>query len=248
MVFKKTIKFIRDRDWRITLGTIITFIWIVGSVWYVVDISKLDDEQTHSMATVGSFLEGAFAPLAFMWLILGMFIQQRELANNTEAIRRTVAQSEIQTQALLATEMNARQGTFFKISEEVKMQLGGISGMLLMSSLGPPGSGRFDREKMDELFSLVANGDTSIFARRFLVNDYDEEGGLPALFYETEIRRRHTLNYQCNYERLCRLARNCDVDGIIEDALRDSAFGLLYQRMLTHAPDEGSELRGAINS
>jgi hypothetical protein len=235
-LLKKAIKMITDRDWRITLGALITILWIVGGIFYVVVISGADSEQAYSMDVVGSFLEGAFAPLAFMWLVLGMFIQQEELANNTEAIRRTVEQSEIQTQALLASEMNARQETFFKIAEEVKLQLGGISGMLLMSSLGPPGSGRFDLEKMDEFFASVANGDASAFARQFLMTDYDEEGGLPELFYGTEIRRKHTKNYQQSFERLCRLARNCDVDNIIEDALIESAFGLLYQRMVAIPP------------
>ncbi|NNC99643.1 MAG: hypothetical protein HKN85_05635 [Gammaproteobacteria bacterium] len=237
---KKLGSFIRKRDWRITVGASITLFWIIGSIWYVIDISVDDAEQTHSMATMGSFLEGAFAPLAFMWLVLGMFIQQRELANNTEAIRHTVQQSEIQTQVLLATEMNARRDTFFEISKEVKLQLGGISGMLLMSSLGPPGSGRYDRQKMQELFAHLANGDTSLFARMFISTDYDEEGGLPELFYGTEIRQRHTANYMRSFERLCRLARNCDIDDIIEDALKEGAFGLLYQRMVTCAPQENS--------
>ena len=241
MFLKKIIKFISDRDWRITLGTVITLFWIAGSVWYV---GQADEEQTHSMATMGSFLEGAFAPLAFMWLVLGMFIQQRELANNTEAIRRTVEQSEMQTQAITANEMNARQESFFKISEEVKLQLGGISGMLFMSSLGPPGVERYDREKMDELFSHVASGDTSVFARLFLSTDFDDEGGLPELYYGTEIRRRHTTNYMRSYVRLCRLARNCDVDNIIEDALTEGAFGMLYESMLTHAPGDKPEQQG----
>lgn len=238
MFIKKVSRFFGGRDWRITLGSIITFIWIGGGVWYVAAISQADDEQTHSMATVGNFLEGAFAPLAFMWLVLGMFIQQRELSDNTEAIRRTVEQSEMQTEALLASEMNARQDTFFKISEEVKLQLGGISGMLFVSGLGPPGSGRFDREKVDELFAHVANGDTTIFARLYLMTDYEEEGGLPELFYGTEIRQRHTANFIRSYERLIRLAKNCDVEKIIEDALLESAFGLVYQRMLDHSPAE----------
>jgi len=42
-----------------------------------------------------------------------LFIQQRELADNTEVMRRTVEQSEMQTQAIAAIEMNARQETFF---------------------------------------------------------------------------------------------------------------------------------------
>jgi hypothetical protein len=39
------------------------------------------------------------------------------------------------------------------------------------------------------------------------------------------------------FERLRRLARNCDVDGIIEASLLENAFGLLYRRMRAHNPD-----------
>jgi len=37
-------------------------------------------------ADIGSFLEGAFAPLAFLWLVIGHFMQQREIASPTKAI------------------------------------------------------------------------------------------------------------------------------------------------------------------
>ncbi len=90
---------------------------MAGGVWYVHGIYASDPAQTNSIDAVGSFLEGVFAPLAFLWLILGLFIQQRELADNTEAIRHSVLQSEKQTLAIAATEMNARQETFFKIAE-----------------------------------------------------------------------------------------------------------------------------------
>jgi hypothetical protein len=43
------------------------------------------------------------------------------------------------------------------------------------------------------------------------------------------------------FERLCRLAQNCDVDGIIEDSLLQNAFGLLYRRMQDHAPQRSDE-------
>jgi len=151
-------RLIHDTDWRIWLGIIITLVWIVGGGWYVLQVSETQPTQNFSLAAVGSFLEGAFAPLAFLWLVLGLFIQQRELANNTEAIRRTSVQSEKQTLAIAATEMNARQETFFKIAENVKHQLGGISGMLLMSSLGPVGSGKFSREEMNEHFRRRPRG------------------------------------------------------------------------------------------
>jgi hypothetical protein len=109
--------------------------------------------------------------------VIGLFIQQQELANNTEALRKTSEQSEIQTQAIAATEMNARQGTFFKIAESVRHQLGGISGMLLVSGLGPVGSGRISRDQMDELFRQSAGGDYEVFARMFISMDFLEEGG-----------------------------------------------------------------------
>lgn len=225
-----------DRDWRIWLGLIITVFWIVGGLWYLSRVSETTPNQNFSLEAVGSFLEGAFAPLAFLWLVIGLFIQQRELANNTEAIRRTSEQSEKQTQAIAATEMNARQETFFKIAQSVRHQLGGISGMLLISGLGPVGSGRIDRDQTDEMFAQAAAGDYEVFARMFLSVDYMEEGGIGELFYGTDIRKRHTKNFMRTFERLCRLAHNCDVDGIIEDSLMQSAFGLLYRRMQEHAP------------
>ena len=38
-------------------------------------------------ADIGSFLEGAFAPLAFLWLVIGYFLQKKELRQNTDAMK-----------------------------------------------------------------------------------------------------------------------------------------------------------------
>jgi hypothetical protein len=228
----KIVHFLHDTDWRIWLGISITLLWIFGGGWYILQVSETSPTQNFSLAAVGSFLEGAFAPLAFLWLVLGLFIQQRELANNTEAIRRTSEQSEKQTLAIAATEMNARQETFFKIAENVKNQLGGISGMLLVSSVGPVGSGRMSREQMDDYFAQAARGDNTVFARMFISTDFLDEGGLQEMLYGTEIRTKHSHNFIRAFEKLLRLARNCDVDSIIEDSLMQGAFGLLYTRML----------------
>ena len=235
----KIVRFFADRDWRIWLGLVITITWIGGGMWYIGLVSETTPTQNFSIEAVGSFLEGAFAPLAFLWLVIGLFIQQQELANNTEALRKTSEQSEMQTQAIAATEMNARQETFFKIAESVKHQLGGISGMLLMSGIGLVGSGRISRDQMDDLFAQSAKGDSMVFARMFISMDFLEEGGLAELLYGTEIRTRHTANFMRTFERLCRLAKNCDVDGIIEDSLMQNAFGLLYQRMQEYKPQRG---------
>ena len=242
------ISFIRKTDWRIWLGITVTLLWISGGVWYVLQVSETEPSQNFSLAAVGSFLEGAFAPLAFLWLVLGLFIQQRELANNTEAIRRTSEQSEKQTLAIAATEMNARQETFFKIAENVKNQLGGISGMLLVSSLGPVGSGKMSRDEMDEHFAQAAKGDESVFARMFISKDFLDEGGLSEMLFGTEIRTRHSHNFMRAFEKLMRLAKNCDVDNIIQDSLMQGAFGLLYIRMRDHDPAATGEAAIAADS
>jgi hypothetical protein len=110
--------------------------------------------------------------------------------------------------------------------------------MLFMSGLGPIGSGRYSRDEMDEYFENSANGDCEVFARQFMTIEFLEEGGLAALFYETDIRRNHTKNFRRTYSRLIRLAEGCDVDGIIVDSLRQSAFGLLNDRMTSYEPDD----------
>ena len=234
--------FVRARDWRIWFGVIVTFLWIVGGIWYVITVTRSTPELEFSLDVIGSFLEGAFAPLAFLWLVIGLFIQQRELAANSEALRKTSEQSEIQTAAIAATEMNARQETFFKIKEAVCQQLGGIAGMLYSSSAGPRGTGAMSRAEMDEYFKQVADGDYEIFARLVLGEGMLGSGDLTELFYGTELRTRHTRNYMRTFERLCRLAQNCDVDGIIEDSLMQNAFGLLYlsMRKADPAPATGS--------
>ena len=235
---KRFVKVLRERDWRIWFGLVITFFWLSGGIWYVVESIDSDSGQVLTLGALGSLLEGAFAPLAFLWLVLGLFIQQGELAKHSDALRRTSEQSEKQTQAIAATEMNARQETFFKIADNVARQLGGITGMLFMSGLGPAGSGRYDREEMDAFFQNASNGDHEIFARQFLTMDYLKEGGLPELLYGTEIRRKHCRNFRRTFERLLKFAEGCDVDGIIVDSMLQTGFGLLYSRMEHHRPSE----------
>ena len=104
--------------------------------------------------------------------------------------------------------------------------------------MGPAGDGRMSREQMDEYFTSAGSGDSEIFARQFISNNYIEEGGLAELFYGTALRGEHCKNFIQTFERLRKLAQNCDIDGIIEGSLMHSAFGLLYVRMLEHRPGD----------
>lgn len=237
---RKAISFLRQIDWRIFMGVIITVFWIAGGIVYIRG-SNLSQATFYDIPLdeIGSFLEGAFAPLAFLWLVIGLFIQQRELADNTEVLRQTSIQSEKQTQAIAATEMNARQETFFKIAENVRGQLGGITGMLFISCMGATEGQLVSRERIEQLWHMLARRDDSVFSREFLLIDAEDYGGYEALFYKTEIRRRHTRNFMQTFDKLMAMAKNCDNEnGIITGSLAQSAHGLLYNRMREHQPDD----------
>ncbi|MGB5749584.1 MAG: hypothetical protein WBM69_21595 [Desulfobacterales bacterium] len=234
----RTFSRLRQVDWRIFLGIIITVLWIIAGVVYLsgAQISKANIYDI-PLENIGSFLEGAFAPLAFLWLVIGLFIQQRELADNTEVLRQTSIQSEKQTQAIAATEMNARQETFFKIAENVKHQLGGITGMLFISCMGSTEGQIVAKERIEEMFNMLAKHDDQVFSREFLLFNAEDYGGYEALFYKTEIRQRHTENFIKTFDRLLQMAKDCDnVNGIITDSLAQTAHGLLYYRMQKHRP------------
>ena len=151
---------LRRIDWRIFLGIILTLIWIAVGLAYLLGSSSLRQTVYDiPIDAIGSFLEGAFAPLAFLWLVIGLFIQQKELADNTEVLRQTSIQSAKQTAAIAATEMNARQETFFKIAENVKLQLGSVGGMLFISCMGATEGQLYSKERLSEMWHLLARGD-----------------------------------------------------------------------------------------
>ena len=71
-------------QWRVTLGLAVT---ILGSLTYLPGIVGEDNFIHPDTADIGSFLEGAFAPLAFLWLVIGHFMQHKEIGANTRAIK-----------------------------------------------------------------------------------------------------------------------------------------------------------------
>lgn len=52
-----------------------------------VTILKLNLNVMESWNEFGDFLAGAFSPVAFLWLVLGFIQQQRELQQNTDALK-----------------------------------------------------------------------------------------------------------------------------------------------------------------
>lgn len=218
------------------MGSAISILWIGSGLFYVLSIVGWDRFWSQGTDELGSFLEGAFAPLAFLWLVIGLFIQQKELAKNNAELRKTNEQSRRQTEAIAATALNARQETFFMIAGGVRQQLGSITGMLLMSSKGAVGDGSISTEQFAGFWQRHATGDDEFFARQFLTLAFSGDETFEDLFYGTEIRTRHTENYKRIFRRLLKLAADCDVDDIITESMKDTAHGVLYLRMLEYAP------------
>ena len=219
-----------QKDMRIVYGVVLTLFWLLLGMLYISYNVGWPQFISLPIGDMGTFLEGAFAPLAFLWLVIGLFIQQSVLAENNRELRDNNIQSEKQTMAIAATELNARQETFFKIADNTRRQLGGIAGLLLQSSKGPQGDKTFTEAEFMEKWHLFATGDFEIFSRNFLVLAGKGEN-LTNLFYGTQIRCTHTDNFIMNFDRLLRLALDCDINGIISDAQLHSAHGLLSSRM-----------------
>jgi len=225
------------KDWRIQFGLALTFLWFVFLSIYVSRNVGWGSFMDLPIDEMGTFLEGAFAFLAFLWLVIGLFIQQSVLAENNEELRRNNLHSEKQTQAIAATELNARQETFFKISEATRRQLGAISGLLFISSQGPVGNETFSSDELAEVWKQFASGDSEVYSRMFLGMGPVEEIDFYDLYYGTEIRRNHTENFLVGFDRLIKLAKECDTNNIIMDSLVISAHGLLNSRMRELHPD-----------
>jgi hypothetical protein len=101
-------------DWRIIMGLSPSLLWLLPGALYISTGVSCGGFVQWPAEELGSFMEGAFAPLAFLWLVIGYFLQQQELIQNTQALR-------------------AQAGA---IGRTARLQLGGISGMLYIPGYG----------------------------------------------------------------------------------------------------------------
>jgi len=226
------------RDWRIWFGLTSTLVWLWLGAYYISSVVGWRSFARQPAEALGGFLEGAFAPLAFLWLVIGYFLQQRELSSNTRAIRlqyeqmrRTAENAEVQARAISDNERHQRQETLLLIADRVHRQLAALVGLLWMSSQGPGNVGAASDEVISDLWGRVGAGDPEAFARQFLALYFLAEGPRQRydLFFGSEVRTRHSETIAAVFGRLLRHARACDSDGMIVDALLGSGHGRLYE-------------------
>jgi hypothetical protein len=240
------------RDSRISLGFALTALWIGLALAYVTGSIGWSGFVALPPGEIGSLLEGMVSPLAFLWLVLGLFLQQSELAQNSralqlqsEALQKSAEQAEIQARAIHANELHARQDTFVDLSRLVNRQLGVISGLLYLSSQTVNSGGTVPPEKISEFWTQLGAGDSDVFTRGLLglgVTLPGREGF--DLFFSTPIRTRHSEAYMAAFARLLRAAESCDPDGLIRDAILGDGSGRLYQLMvrMRDNPPEGARI------
>lgn len=237
-------------DWRIWLGLTLTLSWLGLGTAHISQEIGWNNFTRLPAAELGSFLEGAFAPLAFLWLVIGYFLQQKELQQNTLAltaqadeIQRTAEQAVIQSQKMIESEVHARQEAFLQISQSVRRQLGTIIAFLYISSQSSQADGTVTSQEQSRLFA-ESGQDPEVFPRRML-ELHIQLSGQPEtqyrLFYGTPVRARHSNNFIFTFERLMTRAEVVDPDNLIRDAQLTSLIGFVYTIAKKHqaaAPPE----------
>lgn len=212
-------------DWRVAMGLTLTIAWLGLGAWYIFGRAEWVEFMPNTAADLGDFLQGVFAPLAFLWLVLGHFLQQSEITANTRAL-------ELQELNTRRIELLSRRDSFFKLQALVEQQLGSIISFLYISVEGPTGTGNVSWEQFAQERQLMDQGDHALFIRRMMflcVPLFNEPTRLTELFYGTEIRSRHTRNFCTTFEKLLRAARDVDEDEMIVQALmQGSGMGRLY--------------------
>lgn len=229
-----------DQDWRVLFGLSITFLYLMLMGMYISTQVGWVAFAHLRVELMGSFLEGAFAPLAFLWLVIGYFLQKKELRQNTDAmkmqfveIQKSAEQAAEQTKAIARSELHQRRESFLKLAELVRTQLGSIVGLLYLSSQMAEGNEqKVPAERLAELWTTVGRDDPEVFSREILrLTTVSSIQYRYKLFFGTEIRTRHSATFEHSFERLLKSARACDEDDMIVDALMGSSHGRVFGRI-----------------
>ncbi|GAB5414525.1 MAG: hypothetical protein Cons2KO_21280 [Congregibacter sp.] len=221
-------------DWRIIFGLSVTSLWIGAGLIYLSQIVGWTNFVGLPTGEIGSFFEGAFAPLAFLWLVIGHFMQQKEITANTRAIS-------MQERSTRRLELHSRRDSYFKLLNLVQDQLGNIASFHYISVFGPTGTGEVDMEEFGQLRSESSTGDHSLFVRRMvsaLASVADEPEKLREILYGTEIRCRHSDNFKNTFGKLLAAADSVDADGMVRDALIDGSSSGIYYKILRYVSGE----------
>lgn len=225
-----------DWDWRIWVAALVTVVWLgVGIVYLATGVGWTFWRE--GAATIGGFFEGFFAPLAFLWLVVGLFIQQKELSRTRDEMRQSNVLAAQQASAIEASALTSRQQAFFLIAENVRRQTGNLLGVMLASCDNDlVGS----EEQMEQYWTAHSAGDSECFPRLFVARDNALlEGNFGRIradgefFFGSPFRASLSGEYIRSFRRLLKLAIECDTEGAIRGTVSHTPHGLVYSAMLS---------------
>ena len=130
-------------------------------------------------------------------------------------------------------------------------QLASIAGFHYISVVGSTGTGEVADEEYSEMRSQSANGDSTLFVRKMIslaTAHRDDPDQIKEIFLGTEIRQRHSDNYERIFGEILSTANEIDHQNLIENALvYGSSWGMLY-RIIRHVQGKESidELSGFV--
>lgn len=221
-------------DWRVVFGITLTATWIFLGVIYLVGVVGFNDFVDLPTGDIGSFLEGAFAPLAFLWLVIGHFMQQSEISANTKAVQ-------LQEESAKRQELHSQRNSYFKLLTLVQEQLGSIAGFHYVSVCGPTGSGEITTEEYANMRG-ESTGDSALFVRKMIslvASNSEHPEKIQEILFGTEIRQRHSRNFRITFRKLLDHAREVDHDDMVANALLYGSAPGTYYRIIRVA--EGRE-------
>ena len=213
-------------DWRVLFGISVTAVWIFAGLTYLIGIVGLLDFVQLPTGEIGSFLEGAFAPLAFLWLVIGHFMQQSEISANTKAMQS-------QEKSTARQELHSRRNGYFKLLSLVQEQLGTIAGFHYVSVCGETGTGEVSTEEYTTLRDRSSSGDPVLFVRSMVslsLRHRENSAMMKEVYFGTEIRTRHSNNFRSTFAKLLQAAKDVDHDDMVVNALLyGSPSGMLFR-------------------
>lgn len=220
------------------LAGVVSLLWIGGTLLYVPTTetsSPLRLGFGSDLNEMGDYLAGAFAPVAFLWLILGYMQQGHELRNSITEMQNSLDEQKEQTKLIKQSSDVSKRSLFLTIAheiiEEIEDHIKNMASLLRPEWKGSKGevrkSGgqRYEEGHKHEVILFIIE----------CVSDGGKEWREKRL-RNTHQRKRYNnaKNHICYlFEKLCRLAE--EADGASGDLVafyrKDSKIGELYDAL-----------------
>jgi len=184
---------------------------------------------------IGDFLAGAFAPLAFLWLVIGYRQQNIELSLNTdtlvaqlEEMRQMVEEQAKQTTALVLDESHARRAAILKMCDIYMSQLAGSASIVTLYARG------LSHDWIEAGWRYYSGGDRDFFFRTLLPGHAPPNsltGQLTTTMGNSTEAAAALHSYVDVYERFTAQVRQLDTENNFLPLFESGHSGRLYRAM-----------------